>query len=40
MEIELGADTNVPVHLSELPFGMKELNKITSIFAKVCLKSK
>ena len=33
MEIEPG-DTKVPVHLAGSPFGIKELNKIESIFGK------
>lgn len=39
MEIEPGAVAKVPVHLSESRFGIKELNKIESIFGKVCLPS-
>lgn len=39
MEIEPGVETNVPVHLSQSPFGIKELNKIESIFGKVSLQS-
>jgi hypothetical protein len=39
MEVEPGAATNVPVHLSELPFGIKELDKIESMLSKICLAS-
>lgn len=39
MEIEPGAATNVPIHLCESPFGIKELNKIESVFAKIRLQS-
>jgi hypothetical protein len=35
MEVEPGAATNVPVYLSELPFGIKELNKIKSMLGKI-----
>jgi hypothetical protein len=31
MEVEPGTATDVPVHLSESPFGVKELNKIESM---------
>ena len=37
MEIEPGAATDILVHLSELPFGIKELNKIESMIGKVRL---
>ena len=39
MEIEPGAATDIPVHLSESPFGIKELNKIKSMISKVRLLS-
>ena len=39
MEIEPGAAADIPVHLSESPFGIKELNKIKSMIGKVCLLS-
>jgi hypothetical protein len=39
MEVEPGAATDVPVHLSESPFGVKELKKIESILSKICLAS-
>ena len=37
MVIEPGAATDILVHLSELPFGIKELNKIKSMIGKVHL---
>jgi hypothetical protein len=39
IEVDPGAATNVSVHLSELPFGVKELNKIESMLGKICLAS-
>jgi hypothetical protein len=39
MEVEPGAATDVPVHLSELPFGIKEPNKIESMLGKIRLAS-
>jgi hypothetical protein len=39
MEVEPGAATDVLVYLSELPFGVKELNKIESMLSKICLAS-
>jgi hypothetical protein len=39
MEIEPGAETNVPIHLSESRFGIKELKKIENILGKVRLQS-
>jgi hypothetical protein len=39
LEVEPGATSNVPLHLSESPFGMKELTKIESILGKVPLQS-
>jgi hypothetical protein len=37
--VEHGAATDVPVYLSELPFGIKKLNKIESMLGKVHLAS-
>lgn len=39
MEIEPGAETDAPIHLSQSPFGMKELNKIEGVLGKVRLRS-
>ena len=39
LEIEPGAATDIPVHLSESPFGIKELDKIESMIGKVHLLS-
>jgi hypothetical protein len=39
MEVEPRAATDAPVHLSESPFGIKELNKIESMLGKICLAS-
>ena len=39
MEIEPGAATDIPAHLSESPFGIKELNKIKSMIGKFRLLS-
>jgi hypothetical protein len=39
MKVEPRAATNVPVYLSELPFGVKELNKIESMLSKIRLAS-
>jgi len=39
IEPEPGAASNVPVHLSKSPFGVKELNKIESLLGKVRLQS-
>ena len=37
MEIEPGAATDILVHLSESPFGIKKLNKIESMIGKIRL---
>jgi hypothetical protein len=39
IEPEPGAASNVPVHLSKSPFGVKELNKIERLLGKVRLPS-
>jgi hypothetical protein len=39
IEVEPRAATDVPVHLSESPFGIKELNKIESMLSKIRLAS-
>jgi hypothetical protein len=39
IKVKPGAATNVPVHLSELPFGIEELNKIESMLGKIRLAS-
>lgn len=37
MEVEPGDESNVPGHLSQSTFGVKELNKIESVLGKVRL---
>jgi hypothetical protein len=39
MEVKPGAATNVLAHLSKLPFGIKEFNKIKSMLSKIHLAS-
>jgi hypothetical protein len=39
MEVKPGVATDAPVHLSESPFGVKELNKIESMLDKIHLAS-
>jgi hypothetical protein len=40
MEVEPGAATDVLVHLSKSPFGIKELKKIESMLNKIFLASR
>ena len=40
MEVEPGAESDVPVHLSESAFGVKELGQIESMIGKLRLQSR